>query len=114
MRVATAFASGNDLYSPVMDEVRFTLDSGVDVLIYNGNLDLACNTAGNLRWANSLRWNGQADFASKDLKPWYSVNNRGMRKAGSYKEVFAQTGSTERRFAFVTVDHSGHMVSLST
>lgn len=95
-----------------MDEIQFTLDNGVDVLIYNGNLDLACNTAGNLRWANSLRWNGQAEFASQDLKPWCSVTNGGMRKVGSYKEVFTRTGRTERRFALVTVDRSGHMVSL--
>lgn len=95
-----------------MDEIRFTLDNGVDVLIYNGNLDLACNTAGNLRWASSLLWNGQAEFASQDLKSWHSVTNGAMRNAGSYKEVFTRTGSTERRFAFVTVDHSGHMVSL--
>lgn len=39
--VASAFESGNDLYTSVVDEIQFTLENGADVLIYNGNLDLA-------------------------------------------------------------------------
>ncbi|KAI9928960.1 hypothetical protein MW887_001353 [Aspergillus wentii] len=112
--VSGAFESGNDPYSNVMDAVRFTLENGVDVLIYNGNLDLACNTAGNLRWTNSLRWNGQAEFVSQDLKPWTSVIGHRKTQVGSYKEVIAPavSGSENRRFAFVIVDRSGHMVPL--
>lgn len=96
-----------------MDQIQFTLENGVDVLVYNGNLDLACNTAGNLRWLNAMRWDGQAEFTSQDLKPWFSTVNGTTRKSGSYKEVFARTGNPEknRRLAFVTVDRSGHMVS---
>lgn len=112
--VASAFESGNDLYTSVVDEIQFTLENGVDVLIYNGNLDLACNTAGNLRWTSSLRWNGQAEFTSQDLKPWSTPFDNGLQQAGSYKEVFARTGdSANRRFAFATVDRAGHMVGLS-
>ncbi|KAH3019699.1 hypothetical protein KXW60_006067 [Aspergillus fumigatus] len=113
--VASAFETTTDLYSNVMNDIKYTLEHGVDVLIYNGNLDLACNTAGNLRWAEALRWNGQAPFTSEKLKPWYS-NVRGSRvKAGSFKEVFASIPngvSGKQRFAFVTVDKSGHMVPL--
>lgn len=113
--VASAFETTTDLYSNVMKDIKYTLEHGVDVLIYNGNLDLACNTAGNLRWAEALRWNGQAPFTSEKLKPWYS-NVRGSRvKAGSFKEVFASIPngvSGKQRFAFVTVDKSGHMVPL--
>lgn len=97
-----------------MDEIQFTLENGINVLIYNGNLDLACNTAGNLRWANSLRWTGQAEFASQDPKPWYMYSDVDLetRQVGSYKEVYARTGSSgNRRFSFVTIDHAGHMVS---
>lgn len=96
-----------------MDQIQFTLENGVDVLVYNGNLDLACNTAGNLRWLNAMRWDGQAEFTSQDFKPWFSTVNGTTRQSGSYKEVFARTGNSgkNRRLAFVTVDRSGHMVS---
>lgn len=112
--VSSAFESGNDLYTSVVEEIQFTLENGVDVLIYNGNLDLACNTAGNLRWTSSLRWNGQAGFTSQDLNPWFTAVDGGLQHAGSFKEVFARTGDSENcRLAFVTVDRAGHMVSLS-
>jgi cathepsin A (carboxypeptidase C) len=112
--VASAFEATTDLYSNVMNDIKYTLEHGVDVLIYNGNLDLACNTAGNLRWADALRWNGQAPFTSADLKSWYSNVGGSKVKAGSFKEVFASVSngvSGKQRFAFVTVDKSGHMVS---
>lgn len=96
-----------------MDQIQFTLENGIDVLVYNGNLDLACNTAGNLRWLNAMSWDGQAGFTSQDLKPWFSTINGKTRQSGSYKEVFVRTRNSEknRRLAFVTVDRSGHMVS---
>lgn len=112
-QVSSAFEAGNDLYESTVDQIQFTLENGVDVLVYNGNLDLACNTAGNLRWANTMRWDGQAEFTSQDLKPWFSTVDGKTRQAGSYKEVFARTENPEknRRFTFVSVDRSGHMVS---
>lgn len=105
--VVAAFESGNDIHSSAMDNIRYTLENGVNVLIYNGNLDLACNTAGNLRWTNSLRWSGQAEFTSQGLRPWSTVQG-GSTQAGHYKQVFAPT--VDSRLAFVTVDRAGHMV----
>lgn len=112
-QVSSAFQASNDLYESTVDQIQFTLENGVDVLVYNGNLDLACNTAGNIRWLNAMRWDGQAEFTSQDLKPWFSTVNGTTKQSGSYKEVFARTGNPEknRRLAFVTVDRSGHMVS---
>ncbi|KAI9731326.1 MAG: hypothetical protein M1834_005229 [Cirrosporium novae-zelandiae] len=110
-----AFDIGNDLYVNTMDQVKYTLEHGADVLIYNGNLDLACNTAGNLRWTNSLSWNGQAPFAAQDLKPWFSTVEGVTIPAGTYKEVYAFTRpdhTKKQRFSFVTIDNSGHMVPL--
>ncbi|EXJ90487.1 hypothetical protein A1O1_03590 [Capronia coronata CBS 617.96] len=115
-QIVDNFKKGNDLYANTMEQVKYTLENGVDVLIYNGNLDLACNTAGNLRWTNALSWNGQAPFSAQDLKPWYTADEKGNKaQAGSFKEVLAYAtpeASTKRRFAFVTVDKSGHMVPL--
>lgn len=99
------------------DLVAFLLANQVDVLNYQGNLDLACNTAGNLRWAHSLSWKGQVEFASKSLQPWLSVIAATGRNevVGSMKEVnirMSEDSNVTSRYAFVTVDDAGHMVSL--
>lgn len=86
----------------------YLLSSGIDVLVYQGMLDLACNTAGNLRWTNNMPWSGQAQFASEDLESWSLAGE----EAGQYKEVYIQMPGVEAktRFTFLTVAGAGHMV----
>ncbi len=113
--IANAFLGGNDMYVNTMPQVKYVLENGVDVLIYNGNLDLACNTAGNFRWTNALSWNGQAAFNAHELTPWFSKVGGVQVQAGKFKDVraFGKKGDAKKqRFAFVTIDNSGHMVSL--
>jgi len=109
--VALAFGAANDGFVSTQPQILYLLASGIDALFYHGNLDLACNTAGNLRWANSMPWKGQPEFASKPLQPWTS----GGKKAGSFKEVRIQLqgNSKPSRFSFVTVDGAGHMVPMN-
>ncbi|KAI9702284.1 MAG: hypothetical protein M1820_006216 [Bogoriella megaspora] len=107
--INNAFSQTNDPFISTEPQVQYLLQSGIDVLFYQGNLDLACNTAGNLRWSNSMRWKGQAEYASKSLTPW----KVGGEKVGTFKEVYVQTNDDnerETRFAFVTIDGSGHLV----
>lgn len=99
---------------PSLDLVTYILENQVDFLAYQGNLDLACNTAGAIRWTNSLRWKGQSEFSSKALQPWKSLVNGTNGVVGKTKEVnvFAKDGvEKSSRFAIVTVDNAGHMVS---
>lgn len=108
--VATAFGLTNDGAISTEPQVRYILENEIDVLFYQGNLDLACNTAGNIRWANSMQWKGQTAFAAKSLKPW---TGDAKESVGTMKEVFVsmKEGSKKKtRFSFVTIDGSGHMV----
>jgi cathepsin A (carboxypeptidase C) len=111
--VIQAFQNTNDLGISMEPQVQYLLANQIDVLFYQGNLDLACNTAGNLRWANSMRWKGQAEFASKRLEAWGEGNQRG-KLVGTAKEVKVRMGregeEKKTRLAFVTIDGSGHMV----
>lgn len=113
--VIDAFAKSSDGMTSTSDLVAFLLANQVHFLAYQGNLDLACNTAGNLRWAHSLVWKGQAEFASKPLRPWRSPVAATDRNetVGTMKEVWVRVGNadTESRFALVTVDGAGHLVS---
>lgn len=102
-KVARAFEATNDLGISMEQQLLYLLDNEIDVLLYQGMLDLACNTAGNLRWANGFAWKGGPEFASKDLQKW---------DAGKFKEVKIKTGDNKKttRFSFVTVEGAGHMV----
>lgn len=98
------------------DQIRYLLENQVHYLAYQGNLDLACNTAGNIRWSNSLVWKGQAEFLSKSLQPWKSVVSATgkIETVGTMKEVWVRTSDTAEtasRFAIVTVNDAGHFVS---
>lgn len=110
--VVRAFEMTNDLGISTEPQVQYLLANQIDVLFYQGNLDLACNTAGNLRWANSMAWKGQAEFGSKRLEVW-GEDQKG-KPAGTAKEVKIKMGregdEKTTRFAFVTIDGSGHMV----
>jgi carboxypeptidase C (cathepsin A) len=100
----------------LIPQIQYLLASQIDILIYQGNLDLACNTAGAKRWTANLAWKGQAAFTSLDLKPWKSVKNGKEVKVGMFKEVnvkMVDGDDKKTRFAFVTIDGSGHMVCWS-
>ena len=111
--VVDAFATTPEAMTSSSDHIIFLLTHGVHFLAYQGNLDLACNTAGNLRWANSVAWKGQTEFTSKPLLPWTSTVAGRNETVGTAKEVRVQLdGRAEAsRFAFVTVNGAGHLVS---
>ncbi|KAJ5961151.1 uncharacterized protein N7479_008301 [Penicillium vulpinum] len=110
--VVDAFATTSEVMTSSSDLIIFLLAHGVHFLAYQGNLDLACNTAGNIRWANSLAWKGQTEFASKPMLPWTSNVAGRNETVGTAKEVRVQLeGQPETsRFAFVTVNAAGHLL----
>ncbi|KXH29281.1 serine carboxypeptidase [Colletotrichum simmondsii] len=114
MDVNERFELAGDVFLSTEKDVKYILENGVDVLVYNGDLDLACNTAGNVRWTNKLSWAGQVEFVAKELQPWFVVKKGGETvKAGMWKQVSKKMrGGKETRLAFVTVAGSGHMVPL--
>ena len=53
---------------------------GIEVLIYNGNLDVIVNIAGTNRVINSLQWSGKGEFSKSERKSYWVWNpdiNRG-------------------------------------
>lgn len=104
--VAEAFGATNDPYISTQPQVLYLLENGISTLFYQGNLDLACNTAGNLRWASNMPWKGQPEFVAKQVAPWTS----GGKCAGWFKEVMIDMHGKAARFSFVTHNGAGHMV----
>ena len=107
MHVEYAFALTGDQGISLQPQVLYLLEHGVDVLFYQGNYDLACNTAGNIRWAESMPWKGQPAFVAQPRKVWKHAG----KKVGWFKEIKIETeGGRETTFAVSTVDAAGHMV----
>ncbi len=58
-----------DLGKPVyhiVDEILKNTD--IDVIVYSGQLDIICSTAGALRWMNRLTWERKEDFEKAERK----------------------------------------------
>lgn len=105
--ISIAFSLTNDLGISTQPQVLYLLENGIDVLFYQGNLDLACNTAGNLQWANSMPWKGQPAFVAQSKKMW----KHDKQEVGWYKQVKVVTASgRDTTFALSTVNGAGHLV----
>ena len=107
MDIEMAFSLTNDITISMQPQVLYLLENGIDVLFYQGNLDLACNTAGNLQWASNMPWRGQPAFVAQPKRVW---KNDG-KEVGWFKEIKTETLSGRKTtFAFATIDGAGHLV----
>merc|ERR1719228_24564 len=59
-----------DFMKPVVNEVDKLLDYGVDVNIWNGQLDLICCTLGTLEWLQTLKWKYFEQWHTAEKKPY--------------------------------------------
>ncbi|KAF8022397.1 hypothetical protein BT93_F0052 [Corymbia citriodora subsp. variegata] len=60
-----------DFMKPRIEEVDELLAKGVNVTIYNGQLDLICATKGTEAWVKKLKWEGLKTFLSMERTPLY-------------------------------------------
>ncbi|KAG8371241.1 hypothetical protein BUALT_Bualt13G0067200 [Buddleja alternifolia] len=60
-----------DFMKPRIDEVDELLAKGVNVTVYNGQLDLICSTKGTEAWVEKLKWEGLKTFLNMDRTPIY-------------------------------------------
>nr|GEV57410.1 serine carboxypeptidase-like 51 [Tanacetum cinerariifolium] len=60
-----------DFMKPRINEVDELLNKGVNVTIYNGQLDVICATKGTEAWVEKLKWGGLKTFLSIDRNPLY-------------------------------------------
>lgn len=97
--VGSAFQARNSTYSGKL--IPGLIESGVPVLMFNGDQDLICNYIGNKRVIGSMQWGGErsSGFQSNEPEiPWYVDGV----PSGTY-----QTG---RNMTFIKVFNASHMV----
>ncbi|PIA43538.1 hypothetical protein AQUCO_01900138v1 [Aquilegia coerulea] len=91
-----------EFMKPRINEVDDLLAKGVNVTIYNGQLDLICSTKGTEAWVQKLKWEGLKSFLSLERSPLKcgDKSTRGFTK--SYKNLH-----------FYWILGAGHFVSKS-
>ncbi|KAL0418267.1 UNVERIFIED_CONTAM: Serine carboxypeptidase-like 51 [Sesamum radiatum] len=89
-----------DFMKPRIDEVDELLARGVNVTVYNGQLDVICSTKGTEAWVEKLKWDGLKSFLSMDRTPIY---------CGDSKITKGFTKSY-RNFHFYWILGAGHFV----
>ncbi|XP_010940511.1 serine carboxypeptidase-like 51 [Elaeis guineensis] len=78
----------HDFVKPRISEVDELLSLGVNVTIYNGQVDLICATKGTEAWVRKLKWEGMKEFNKLERKPLH-CNNDGVTRGfvKSYKNL---------------------------
>lgn len=90
-----------DFMRPVVDIVDQLLAAGVNVTIYNGQLDLIVDTMGQELWVKRLKWDGLPFFNKLKWTPLDDPTSPGATGA-FYK--------TYKNFAFYWILKAGHMI----
>ncbi|XVF05280.1 hypothetical protein REPUB_Repub05bG0158200 [Reevesia pubescens] len=77
-----------DFMKPRIAEVDELLSKGVNVTIYNGQLDVICATKGTEAWLDKLKWEGLQNFVSKERTPLYCKGDEATKGfIKSYKNL---------------------------
>ncbi|KAK9879090.1 hypothetical protein WA026_003904 [Henosepilachna vigintioctopunctata] len=92
-------ALSGDFMRPVTDVVeRLINETDLQVVVYNGQLDLIVDTPGTIKWVDSLKWDSAGQWKNTEHTP--IVVDQMIE--GFYKQV--------ERFSFYWVSRAGHMV----
>lgn len=81
-------ALNDDFMKPRINEVDELLAKGVNVTVYNGQLDLICATKGTEAWVEKLKWEGLKTFLNMERNPIYCGGDKGTKAfTKSYKNL---------------------------
>ncbi|EIW55989.1 carboxypeptidase C [Trametes versicolor FP-101664 SS1] len=83
------------------------VESGIRLLIYAGDADMACNYIGNERWVEKLENKFHDEFASTTLQPWVTLDEG---KLAGWVRSAGGDGFTAGNLTYVQVHAAGHMV----
>ncbi|KAF0032241.1 retinoid-inducible serine carboxypeptidase [Scophthalmus maximus] len=90
-----------DFMRPVVDVVNQLLTTGVNVTVYNGQLDLIVDTMGQEQWVKQLGWEGLAGF---NKLRWCALDDP---ITPGFTGAFYKT---YKNFAFYWILRAGHMI----
>lgn len=92
-----------DFMKPVIKDVSQLLNFGLTVVVYEGQLDMICDTLGAEVWINKLAWSKLNEFAAETRKPLYPPSQQAKKQTGAFLKEFDN-------FHFYYILKAGHMV----
>ena len=92
-----------DFMKSVIKEVSQLLNFGLMVTVYQGQLDMICDTMGAEVWVDKLAWPGIEAFAAKTKTPLYPPSKLQQKQTGAFVKEY-------ENFHFYYVLKAGHMV----
>ncbi|KAL3530481.1 hypothetical protein ACH5RR_009803 [Cinchona calisaya] len=72
-------ALDGDFLKPRIREVDALLAKGVNMTVYNGQLDVICATKGTEAWMAKLKWDGLRTFLNMDRTPMYCADDKATK-----------------------------------
>lgn len=95
-------AQSGDFMKPVVSTVDALLKDGrLNVIVYNGQLDLICCTSGTEAWMSTLTWSGLQGFLQSSKTPLYPSSN--SQNTGAFKKASG-------KLSMYYIMTAGHMV----
>ncbi|KAF4524313.1 hypothetical protein B566_EDAN005370 [Ephemera danica] len=89
----------SDFLKPVTDLVEELLNTtNIDVVVYNGHLDLIVSTVGQMKWVDRLKWPGKKEYVAAKRNPVVIDDHL----EGYLKK--------HEHFSFWWINRAGHMV----
>ena len=92
-----------DFMKPVISDVSKLLSYGLKVVIYQGQLDMICDTLGAEKWIAKLAWDGLQEFQNTDRVPLYPPSGQKDRHTGAFYKAY-------RNLELYYILLAGHMV----
>jgi len=90
-----------DFMKDVISTIDQLLDSGTTVVVYTGQLDLICDTAGTEMWMQKLKWSGLPQFNTAPKTALYPAQT--TRNTGAFFKTY-------KNLQFYWILKAGHMV----
>ena len=92
-----------DFMKPVISDVSKLLKYGLKVVIYQGQLDMICDTQGAEKWIAKLDWDGLADFQNTNRMPLYPPSGLKDKNTGAFYKA-------HKNLELYYIMKAGHMV----
>lgn len=110
MKINQAFQFNGDVSHNTVALLPPLLESGIRVLIYNGEDDFLCNWVGNEAWTLAMPWSGQEAF-NNATQIDYVVTKSGKKSASAGLLRSIGEKDSAGLFTFLQIYEAGHMVS---